>query len=186
MIDADVFQDDDGKIYFYYTKEWIDNPVTDSLIGAERESQIYGVEIENADGYFAFKGEPKLLVRPSLNWHHFVTEAPHMHKANGIYYLTYSSGQDKQYSVGCMLGNSPLGDFSHAEESRILYSDSDSQLLSCSGHHAFVTSPEGDSYIIYHTCVDATEFTWDRNIRVDRVWYKAVPYTHLTLPTIGG
>jgi GH43 family beta-xylosidase len=173
VIDADVFVDDDGKIYFYYTREWNDNPVTDSLIGETRESHIYGAEIELSEHGFEFRSEPKLLVRPSLNWHHFVTEAPHMHKSNGVYYLTYSSGSNKEYSVGCKIGTSPLGDFTDAEESRILYSDSDSQFLSCSGHHAFVTSPEGDSYIIYHTCVDATEFTWDRNIRVDRVFYNA-------------
>lgn len=169
-LDAAYFKDDDGKQYLFYCRGWTDN----YLPNGKQESWIYGVEINGPEADFSFKGEPVLLLTPDMNkhpWHSNIVEAPYMTKRNGIYYLTYSSGWDKGYSVGCTMGSSPLGPFEYSEEDQILFADGDSEFVSGSGHHAFITSPEGDDYVIYHMNDDPMNPDWDRNINVDRVYY---------------
>lgn len=169
-LDAAYFRDDDGKHYLYYCRGWTDN----FLPNGKQESWIYGGEVYGPEKNFAFKEEPKVLLKPDANkyaWHNNIVEGPYMTKRNGIYYLTYSSGYDEAYSVGCAMSREPLGTFEHAQEDHIFFADGDSTLVAGSGHHAFVTSPEGDDYIIYHTNQNPVDPDWDRIIDVDRVYY---------------
>lgn len=114
--DPYLFQDDDGKVYYYW--------------GCSDVDPIMGVEVDPEDG-FAPKGKPVVLIRhhakdygwenPGENneadkdgWN----EGPAMFKYEGRYYLQYAAPgtQFRIYADGCYVGDSPLGPFTYIED----------------------------------------------------------------------
>lgn len=89
VIDATLFQDDDGKEYLYYVRDCSEN-----IIDGVHTSEIYCSEI--SPDYRSLVGEPKKIIssRRSLEtslskeWHW--NEGPALWKRNGRYYLNYS------------------------------------------------------------------------------------------------
>ena len=140
-IDANIFVDDDGRVYVYYVS-WDDN--VDNIYG------IYVVEY-NRTLTAPLSGITRLMV-PDCAWEMYddqITEGPFMLKYNGMYYLTYSGAawRGDHYAIGYATMTSPMGPATKYHDNPIFIRTSDMQ---GTAHHGFVTLPNGELYLIYH------------------------------------
>lgn len=80
-----------------------------------------------------------------------VVEGPFLLKRDGVYYLTYSGChyESENYCVCYATSSSPLGTFKRYKNNPILIGDG--KTISGTGHHSFVTTPEGEMLIFYHS-----------------------------------
>ena len=115
-IDANVFLDDDGKNYLYYSRDCSEN--RDDYM---KKSEIYGVAL-SAD-LLSVEGEAVKLLTPEQRWEKapgdtWWNEGPEMLKHDGRYYMTYSANffASPSYSLGYAVSDSPLGVFVKAQE----------------------------------------------------------------------
>src|SRR5581483_2062300 len=162
MIDAELFVDDDGVSYLYWGSglHWVNG----HCFVVKLKPDLAGFDGEARD------------VTPANYF-----EAPFMAKRNGRYFLMYSSGNTTKetYQIHYAVGDSPFGPFTEPDNSPILVTDKDSNVIS-PGHHA-VFRRDGEDYILYHrhsipfdphfvgrqTCVDRIVFT--DNGRIEKV-----------------
>ncbi len=166
VIDANLFIDDDGKMYLYY-------------VICKNGNEIYGAE-------FDFKtltvSNQKLIITPTANsWEWTgdagkVAEGPCMLKHNGKYYLTYSCNgyTSHNYAVGYAVSDSPLTGFERYENNPILSKMPHANVYG-PGHHTFMTSAGGELFIVYHKhnsetvihsrliCIDRCKFEKQEN-----------------------
>ena len=151
-IDPMVFMDTDGKAWLYY--------------GGSAGANL-GIRQLDTNTMTSFSG-PLNVVTPSG-----FTEAPFMHKRNGIYYISYSNGnwQNNTYNVRYATASSPLGPWTY--RGQILTPDSGHK---GPGSHAFLQVPGTDTwYICYHywdsvystrhTAIDTLSFNPDGTIK---------------------
>lgn len=158
-IDGNIFVDDNGKIYLYYTS-WYDG----------RTYGIWGVEMES-DCITPKWDTEKLIIRADKPWESSmnmggVVEAPFMMKKDGVYYLIYSgSNYQADYAVGYATSDSPLGKFQKSENSPILYRTND---VRGPGHCSIVETPDGRLFMVYHVHSSETS-VHPRNVAIDPV-----------------
>ncbi|MBE6640167.1 MAG: hypothetical protein E7619_01145 [Ruminococcaceae bacterium] len=163
-IDANLFIDDDGKMYLYYVK-------------VEHGNHIYGAEF---DLKTLKVGEPVHLISAERNtWEDkdcLVSEGPCTLKHNGVYYLTFSCNHYRcqDYGVGYAVSDSPLGPFKRYENNPILFKKPEEGIFG-TGHHTLMTSAGGEMFIVYHrhqsqteihprmVCMDRCEFVKQEN-----------------------
>jgi beta-xylosidase len=155
-IDAHVFEDSDGKLYFYY-------------VDISNGFRIMGQAMSDP---LTLSGKPVELLRPTEAWEKasgHVTEGPFMLHRNGVYYLMYSgSGADSpQYAIGYATSRSPLGPFVKYEKNPIA-SRTDSVIGP--GHHCVVETPDGDLWMIYHQKWNS-KISFRRFLALDRMWF---------------
>ncbi|KAL4932854.1 glycoside hydrolase family 43 protein [Aspergillus undulatus] len=151
-IDAQLFQDDDDRVWLYYGG-W-----------------SHAIVVEMNEDMVSLKGE-YLEITPEG-----YVEGPWMLKRNGIYYFMYSVGGwgDNSYGVSYVTGPSPTGPFSSAA-TQILRGDD--QVGTGTGHNSVFTPDGDDYYIVYHrrflndtardhrvTCIDRMIFDDEGNI----------------------
>nr|WP_321408391.1 glycoside hydrolase family 43 protein [uncultured Carboxylicivirga sp.] len=178
IIDANLFFDDEqNKIYLYYSRCCYKNPVESDLsewakekgwYNEIEESWIYGVEIK-AD-YSGVVGEPQLLLRPPVKkedpqfeWesrsvtNHEInrrwSEGSFIFKENGRLYLMYSANYfgGKDYAVGYATGNHPLGPFEKATNNPVLQKNTDKGgIVTGTGHNMVLTLPDNKRVCVYH------------------------------------
>jgi len=162
MIDAELFVDDDCQVYLYWGSGW--NWVNGRCFAVKLKSDVA-----------TFDGDVK-DVTPANYF-----EAPFIVKRHGRYFLMYSSGVTMKdtYQVHYAVGDSPSGPFTEPDNSPILITNKDANIIS-PGHHA-VFQHDGRDYILYHrhsipfdpkfigrqVCVDPIVFTADG--RIERV-----------------
>jgi hypothetical protein len=105
---------------------------------------------------------------PELGW----IEAAWMTKHAGRYYLQYSGcGTEwKNYAVGVYSSASPTGPFVYQESSPILKEQG--ALLNGTGHHAIITGPQGQLWMLYHVLFHNAN-KWDRRLALDAVGFDA-------------
>ncbi len=101
------------------------------------------------------------------------TEGAFMHLRQGTYYLSYSHGKfnGASYSVHYATAPSPTGPWTY--RGAILTSDAAHQ---GPGHHSFVTTPGGETLIVYHRWEQPPgpePFKGERRVAIDRVTYAA-------------
>lgn len=137
-IDANIFIDDDGRVYVYYVS-W------DSGVYG-----IYGVEY-NRTLTTQLSGITHIL-SPDSAWEMHegaVTEGPFMLKHNGLYYLTYSGSnyESDHYAIGYATLTSPLGSAQKYADNPVFRRTID---IAGTAHHGFVKSPNGELFLIYH------------------------------------
>lgn len=146
VIDANVFQDDDGKYYLYYSRACYKHAVESEiatwaknkgLFEEIEESWVYGVEL--SPDFKSVIGEPKLLLRPPLKmddlnaeWesrsitskeiNRRWTEGSFTFKHKNKYYIMYSANYyaGENYAVGYAIGDSPLGPFVKSNNNPVL------------------------------------------------------------------
>lgn len=126
ILDSHVFQDDDGKLYMYFSFDTNKNTTSDVNNGT---SEIWGVEMKDATtwdittltrlvsaGYKTLDGESKNEIpwetwSPSFDEPMECVEGPYMVKHNGKYILTYCANSfvDTEYAVGYAVSDDPLG-----------------------------------------------------------------------------
>ncbi|KAL4970964.1 glycoside hydrolase family 43 protein [Aspergillus stella-maris] len=151
-IDAQLFQDDDDRVWLYYGG-W-----------------SHAIVVEMNEDMVSLKGE-YLEITPEG-----YVEGPWMLKRNGIYYFMYSVGGwgDNSYGVSYVTGPSPTGPFSSTATQILMGND---RVGTSTGHNSVFT-PDGEYYyVVYHrrylndtardhrvTCIDRMEFDAEGNI----------------------
>jgi beta-xylosidase len=198
ILDANVFFDDDGKIYLYYSRACYKHPVESEVADWARkkgwykeieESWVYGVQLK--PDFSGVIGEPELLLRPPVKmsdkqseWEsrsvtsHEVnrrwTEGSVTFKKDGLYYIMYSSNYfgGQHYAVGYATGPSPLGPFTKSPDNPVLQKNTASGgSVTGTGHNSITYSPDGkEMFCVYHA---RTSKTGDqRVVFIDRMQVK--------------
>lgn len=195
-LDPQIFTDDDGSQYLYFTTWGIykgfgcgvaklkegDYDITElqKMRDARywNESNPYPIA---ADRFFC---EKRLIPNTELK---DIFEAPFVFKRNGIYYFTYSSGSchDDTYRVQYATSKvGPMGPFEYKGE--ILTTNEDETVHGPGHHSIFKAEGNGKYYIVYHRhnlprsihgfnrqiCIDSLSFDENGEIR------KVVPTHH--------
>lgn len=184
IIDADVFFDEDGRCYLYYSrccyKHAVESEVAawareQGLFDQVEESWVYGVELKS--DFSGVIGEPVLLLCPPSSmsdvqsewesrsvtcgeagrrW----TEGSYLLKKDGIYYMMYSANffGGENYAIGYATSDSPLGPFVKSSDNPVLQKDSEEGgTLTGVGHNSVTTSRDGSvMYCVYHGRTEAT------------------------------
>ena len=184
IIDANVFFDDDGRCYLYFSRCCYKHPVESEIADWAREqglfeeieeSWVYGVEI--SPDFTEVIGEPVLLLRPPVKmddqqaeWesrsvtsgevNRRWTEGSFMIKRDGIYYMMYSANffGGENYAVGYATSDSPLGPFVKSPNNPVLQKNTaEGGIVTGVGHNSITWSRDGKQlYCVYHGRTEAT------------------------------
>ncbi len=150
-IDAHVFIDEDGKPYFYYSKDCSENYAPDG----GRISEICVCEM--TEDLLGLVGEPITLFGPSEDYDSMVVgdqswnEGPYILKKDGEYYMTYSANfyASRDYCTCLAIAKSPMGPFVKTGKPIMTHKDVQSD-FSGPGHNAFFTDKEGNLMNAFH------------------------------------
>ncbi|MEF2964946.1 glycoside hydrolase family 43 protein [Paenibacillus sp. M1] len=145
--DPSLFHDDDGR-------KWLLNCLWDYRMTESNKS--CGIVIQEYDPALGkLIGEPKKLFdcTPLQK-----TEAPHIYKQNGYYYLiTAEGGTGSGHAVTVARSKELLGPYEVDPLNPMLTSRNDPGLaLQCAGHGSLVQTPDGDWYMA-HLCTRPLE-----------------------------
>lgn len=171
-IDGHVFVDDDGRAYFYYSRD-----CSEHIVEGRHESHLYAGEL--ADDLLSFKGNPAPVAWPEQAWELRSgeqwrwNEGPFMLKHNGLYYLMYSANfyASRDYAVGYAVANSATGPFVKAAHNPVLVSPSPE--ISGPGHNSVTLAPDGKTLVIvYHIHTDPARPSGDRQVCIDRMGFR--------------
>ncbi len=184
IIDANVFFDDDGRCWLYYSRCCYKHPVESEIADWARaqglydeieESWIYGVEL--APDFSKVIGEPQLLLAPpsrmndkQAEWesrsvtakeaNRRWTEGSFLIKKDGIYYMMYSANffGGENYAVGYATATSPLGPYTKSSDNPVLEKNTASGgIVTGVGHNSITWSRDGKQlFCVYHGRTAAT------------------------------
>lgn len=190
-IDPCLFKDDDGSIYCYYGGLWggqlqwygltpqasaneegvvmgpapdkktpmflpVDSPAVPSLMAKMSDDMLQFAEAPHPVVILDANGEPLKAGDP-----HRFFEASWMHKHNGKYYFSYSTG-DSHY-LCYAIGDSPYGPFTF--KGVIL-----DPVVGWTTHHSIVKFKD-EWFLFYHDCVPSNDTTWLRSLKVQKLYY---------------
>lgn len=175
-IDMAVFRDDDGSHYIYFGGIWggqlqryrdnkaIENP----HLPADNEPALPSRVVRLADDMLQFAEEPKPVIilgqdgKPlTAGDPHRFFEASWMHKYNGKYYLSYSTGDT--HLICYATADNPYGPFTY--QGVIL-----TPVVGWTTHHSIVEY-KGRWYLFHHDCVPSGGKTWLRSLKVVELEY---------------
>ena len=155
-IDPAVFVDEDNRAYMYYgglwggqLEKWQTGKFDPNTPDPDPNGPALGpIVAELSDDMLSFKDEPKMISIVDENGNPLLAkdtdrrffEGPWMHKYNGKYYLSYSTG-DTHYLVYAV-SDSPMGPFEY--KGRIL-----EPVLGWTTHHSIVEFQD-KWYLFYH------------------------------------
>jgi beta-xylosidase len=198
IIDANVFFDDNGKVYLYYSRACYKHPVNSDVAATAKkkgwfdkveESWVYGVELKK--DFSGVVGQPVMLLRPPVSakdkqaewesrsvtsrevgrrW----TEGSTLFKKDGVYYIMYSANHfgGEHYAVGYATGQSPLGPFRKASNNPVLQKNTPKGgIVTGTGHNSVAYSPDKkEMFCVYHGRTTATGE--ERVVFIDRMQVK--------------
>jgi beta-xylosidase len=189
-IDPHPFQDEDGRWYMFYARDFLDvSPharAGTALMVAPMKSmtELDGpgtVVLRARSDWQRFQAGRNLYGR-TWDWH--TLEGPCVHKHEGRYYCFYSGGcwEDDTYGVDYGIADSVLGPYSDAgnETGPRVLRTVPGQVVG-PGHNSLTVGPDGQDYIVYHA--------WDcerkaRQMFIDKlVWTEQAP--RCKGPTVG-
>lgn len=178
IIDANVFFDDNGKMYLYYSRACYKHPVKSEIADLAKqkgwyneieESWVYGVQLKpDFSGVIA---KPVLLLRPPVSmsdkqaeWesrsvtsrevNRRWTEGSVTFKKDNTYYIMYSANHfaGQNYAVGYATSKSPLGPFKKAANNPVLQKNTaKGGTVTGTGHNSITYSPDGkEMFCVYH------------------------------------
>lgn len=175
-IDPCVFKDDDGAIYCYFGGIWggqlqwyRDNKaLKDEYLPEGKECPLPSrVARMTADG-FQFAEAPRPVVIVDEEGHPLPADDPHrffeaswMHKYQGRYYFSYSTGDSHLLCYG--VADNPYGPFTYRGE--LLQ-----PVVGWTTHHSIVEF-QGQWYLFHHDCVPSQGTTWLRSLKVAPLTY---------------
>ncbi|MBR5420652.1 MAG: glycoside hydrolase family 43 protein [Lachnospiraceae bacterium] len=176
-IDPAVFKDDDGRVYLYNGGLWggqLEKWKTGKFDpnggeNAPDEPEVGPLVCELADNMKELKGEMQHIKILDENGQELRAgdedrryfEGPWMHKYNGKYYFSYSTGTT-HYLVYAV-GDSPMGPFTYG--GRIL-----EPVLGWTTHHSIVEY-HGKWYLFYHDCELSGGINHRRNVKFMELKY---------------
>ena len=195
VIDANVFVDDNGKTYLYYSRCCYKHPVESEVATWAKqkgwyneieESWVYGIELK--PDFSGVVGEPVLLLRPPVSmkdkqaeWesrsvtanevNRRWTEGSVTFKKDNIYYMMYSANHfaGQNYAVGYATAASPLGPYTKAANNPVLQKNvAKGGNVTGTGHNSITYSPDGkEMFCVYHGRTAATGD--ERVVFIDRM-----------------
>lgn len=193
-IDPAVFKDDDGSYYMYFGGIWggqLQRWRKGVFNGEHPESPFAHIPNDNepalcpkmakmSDDLLEFAEEPKDVVivddsgKPLLqgDTEKRFFEASWMHKYNGRYYFSYSTGDT--HFLCYAIGDNPYGPFTYA--GRIL-----NPVVGWTTHHSIVEF-KGKWYLYYHDSSLSKGVTHLRSIKVAEITYDAEGKIHTLNP----
>ena len=176
-IDPAVFMDDDGRCYMYNGGLWggqLEKWQTGSFVKDPAEipadaSSLGPFFAELTDDMKSFKETPKMVTILDENGEPIKAgdedrryfEGPWMHKYNGLYYLSYSTGTT--HYVVYATGEKPEGPFTY--RGRIL-----EPVIGWTTHHSIVEY-HGKWYLFYHDCEISGGINHRRNVKYTELKY---------------
>ncbi len=170
-IDPCVFKDDDGSIYVYFGGLWggqlqryKDNKAMDKEYLPEGdEPALPSRVVKMTDDVLQFAEEPKPVLVVDENGKPLAASDPHrffeaswMHKFNGKYYFSYSTGDS--HLLCYAVGDNPYGPFTY--KGVVL-----EPVVGWTTHHSIVEY-KGKWYLFHHDCVPSNDVTWLRSLKV--------------------
>lgn len=183
-IDPCVFRDDDGSIYVYFGGLWggqLQRYRDNLALPAERlaegaEPALPSRVARLTDDVMQFAEEPRPVVVVDAEGQPLRADDPHrffeaswMHKHEGRYYFTYSTGDT--HLLCYAIGDNPYGPFRYAGvllEPVVGWTT-----------HACITPFRGHWYLFHHDCVPSHGTTWLRSLKVKELSYDAQGLLHV-------
>ncbi|MEM7301720.1 MAG: glycoside hydrolase family 43 protein [Pseudomonadota bacterium] len=141
--DPSLFHDDNGRKWFV-NMVW--NHRSDSVGGNPKHPAFAGILLQELDPMSRKCFGPIENITPGSP--HGLTEAPHLFKRNGWYYLTVAEGgTGYQHAVTMMRSRSLRGPYELHPNTHVLTSkDAPNAVLQRSGHGQIVETPDGQTY----------------------------------------
>lgn len=183
-IDPCVFKDDDGEIYCYFGGIWggqlqwyKDNKaLKNEYLPEGKENPLPSrVARMTADvRQFAEMPKPVIIIGndgkplPADDPHRFF-EASWMHKYNGKYYFSYSTGDT--HFLCYAVGDSPYGPFTY--QGVLL-----EPVVGWTTHHS-ICQYHGRWFLFHHDCVPSEGKTWLRSLKVVELQYDSDGRLHV-------
>lgn len=183
-IDPAVFKDDDGAYYMYFGGLWggqlqrwrtgffnADQPESPTaFLPKDDEPALLPLVAKMTDDLLEFDETPKALEILDKNGNLLLSgdndrrffEAAWLHKHNGKYYFSYSSGDT--HFICYAIGDSPYGPFTYT--GRIL-----NPVVGWTSHHS-VCEVEGKTYLFYHDASLSKGVTHLRSVKVAEIKYR--------------
>lgn len=175
-IDPCVFKDDDNSVYVYFGGIWggqlqryKDNKALENAFLPEgKQTALPSRVVKMTDDVLQFAEEPKPVLVIDDNGEPLKADDPHrffeaswMHKYNGKYYFTYSTGDT--HFLCYAIGDNPYGPFTY--KGVIL-----DPVVGWTTHHS-ITEYKGHWYLFHHDCVPSNDKTWLRSLKVVEIEY---------------
>ena len=175
-IDPCVFKDDDGQIYCYFGGIWggqlqryRDNKSLENAYlpqGDEPALPARVVRMTDDELQFAEEPRPVQVVDADgnplkANDPHRFFEASWMHKYNGKYYFSYSTGDS--HFLCYAVGDNPYGPFRFRGVML-------EPVVGWTTHHS-ICEYEGHWYLFHHDCVPSGGKTWLRSLKIAELVY---------------
>jgi len=176
-IDVAAFRDDDGQYYFYFGGIWggqlqryRDNKAIEHpCLPAPGEPALPSRVARLSDDMLQLAEEPRPVVILGQDGRPLTADDPHrffeaswMHKYQGLYYFSYSTGDTHQLCYAT--GNSPYGPFTY--RGVIL-----TPVVGWTTHHSIVEF-RGRWYLFHHDSVPSGGRTWLRSLKVCELTYR--------------
>ena len=183
-IDPAVFKDDDGAYYMYFGGLWggqlqrwrtgvfnADQPESPTaFLPADDEPALLPLVAKMTDDLLEFDETPKALEIVDKNGNLLLSgdndrrffEAAWLHKHNGKYYFSYSTGDT--HFICYAIGDSPYGPFTYT--GRIL-----NPVVGWTSHHS-VCEIEGKTYLFYHDSSLSKGVTHLRSVKLAEIEYR--------------
>ena len=176
-IDPAVFEDEDGKFYLYFGGIWGGQlqKYRNNKFSEENEEPgknepalgpIVGLLTDDMTQFNESPREIKILdkngdVLLAGNNEQRFFEGPWMHKYNGKYYFSYSTGDT--HFICYAIGDNPYGPFTY--QGRIL-----NPVIGWTSHHS-ICEVDGKWYLFYHDSSLSKGITHLRSIKVTEITY---------------
>jgi len=177
-IDPAVFEDEDGKYYMYFGGIWggqlqkyrNNKFAQENEEPSASEAALGPIMALLSDDMKEFAEDPKELKILDENGNELLAgdndrrffEASWMHKYNGKYYFSYSTGDT--HFICYAIGDNPYGPFTY--QGKIL-----NPVVGWTSHHS-ICEIEGEWYLFYHDSSLSKGVTHLRSIKVAKINYR--------------
>lgn len=177
-IDPCVFKDDDGQVYVYFGGIWggqlqwyRDNKaLKNEYLPSGSEAPLPSRVARITEDCLQFAEMPKAVLIVDDNGQPLPADDPHrffeaswMHKKDGRYYFSYSTGDS--HLLCYAVGDNPYGPFTY--KGVIL-----EPVVGWTTHHSIVEY-QGHWWLFHHDCVPSNDTTWLRSLKVAELFYDA-------------
>lgn len=183
-IDPCVFKDDDGEIYCYFGGIWggqlqwyKDNKaLKNEYLPEGKENPLPSRVARMTADVRQFAEMPKPVIIIGNDGNPLPADAPHrffeaswMHKYNGKYYFSYSTGDT--HFLCYAVGDSPYGPFTY--QGVLL-----EPVVGWTTHHS-ICQYHGRWFLFHHDCVPSEGKTWLRSLKVVELQYDSDGRLHV-------